>query len=103
MRRCDTDPVPDTTPLRDRYLETPRSPSQSGPDGVVYSTPFFYARGQESEQTTSCHRYRFAVADHQMIEHPHANQLQGVAQFVSDRTVGRAGFGNTGGIFLRRV
>ena len=72
-------------------------PSQSGPDGVVHPTPFFlWACTGTSEQAAGRHRHRFAMADHQVIEHAHPDQLQDIAQLVGDRTVGGAGFGDSG-------
>lgn len=49
-----------------------------------------------SEQAAGRHGYRFARANHQVIEHTHAHQLQGIAQFVGDRAIGSAGFGHAG-------
>jgi hypothetical protein len=87
------------TPLHETAPETPLSPLPNRPSGVAHPTPFFYAGG--SEQATRRHRHRFAVADHQVIEHAHADQLQRVAQLVGDRAVGRAGLGHAARVVVR--
>ena len=80
--------VLDLTPLQDRHPETPLSPfPQSAPRRGAYHAVFFMC-GCRSEQAARSHRDRLIAADHQVIEHPHADQPQRVAQFVGDRAVG---------------
>ena len=71
--------VPDMTPLHDKASgDAALSPIQIGPAAWLIHAVFISTAGG-SKQTACGHRHRFAAANHQVIEYPYTDQLQGIA------------------------
>lgn len=101
MRHRHTGCVSVATPLPMAHGDAALSPPRIGNHGAAHPAPFFwvwFVLRLVSDQAARGHRYRFAVADHQMVEHAHADQLQRLTQFAGDRAVGGTGFGHAGGV-----
>jgi hypothetical protein len=56
---------------------------------------------QGSHEPASRHAYDTSRRNHQVIEHPHAHQLQGFNQLMRDRSVCGAGFCHTAWVIVR--